>query len=163
MTKNGFIALFVCTLSCWMPNVLAVSSFSAIPVKQAAAVQKQPATVSPVRDARPETAAANAPLTARVAESSLHTDGKPDWAATAHQDLLQLNPHLPPPEAQQTITEKRATAARPIGSASPDQSSLNAQRIFLAGDWLHPRSPATLEAAVQSGEAAAQALLARRQ
>ena len=45
MTKNGFIALFVCTLSCWMPNVLAVSSFSAIPVKQAAAVQKQPAPV----------------------------------------------------------------------------------------------------------------------
>ncbi len=46
MTKNGFIALFVCTLSCWMPNVLAVSSFSAIPVKQVAAVQKQPAPVS---------------------------------------------------------------------------------------------------------------------
>ena len=46
MTKNGFIALFVCTLSCWMPNVLAVSSFSAIPVKQVAAVQKQPAPAS---------------------------------------------------------------------------------------------------------------------
>ena len=41
----------------------------AMPEQQAA--QKQPATVSPVRDAQPETAAANAPLTARVAESSL--------------------------------------------------------------------------------------------
>ena len=42
---------------------------AAMPEQQAA--QKQPATVSPVRDAQPETAAANAPLTARVAESSL--------------------------------------------------------------------------------------------
>ena len=41
---------------------------AAMPEQQAA--QKQPATVSPVRDAQPETAAANAPLTARVAESS---------------------------------------------------------------------------------------------
>ena len=85
------------------------------------------------------------------------------WAARVHADVLRVCPTAPAPVAARTITEKRATAARPIGSAPPDQSSLNAQRIFLAGDWLHPRYPATLEAAVQSGEAAAQALLARRQ
>ena len=85
------------------------------------------------------------------------------WAARVHADVLRVCPAAPTPVAARAITEKRATAARPIGAAPPDQSSLNAQRIFLAGDWLHPRYPATLEAAVQSGEAAAQALLARRQ
>ena len=108
----------------------------------------------------PNEAAAIISTSDLVAESSLHTDGKPDWAATAHQDLLQLNPHLPPPEAQQTITEKRATVASTVNRRLPDMADLNAARIWLAGDWLHERYPATLEAAVQTGERAAQQCLA---
>lgn len=108
-------------------------------------------------NAQPETAAV---ISLSEQHGALSAD---QWAARVHADVLRVCPAAPAPVVARAITEKRATAARPIGVAPPDQSSLNAQRIFLAGDWLHPRYPATLEAAVQSGEAAAQALLARRQ
>ena len=106
---------------------------------------------------QPETAAV---ISLSEQHGSLSTD---EWISRVHADILRVCPTAPAPVVARAITEKRATAARPIGVAPPDQSSLNAQRIFLAGDWLHPRYPATLEAAVQSGEAAAQALLARWQ
>jgi hypothetical protein len=50
--------------------------------------------------------------------------------------------------------------ASTVNRRLPDMADLNAARIWLAGDWLHERYPATLEAAVQTGERAAQQCLA---
>ena len=65
------------------------------------------------------------------------------------------------PVAWQVITEKRATIASHVNRVVPTQARLNQYGIWLAGDWLHPRYPATLEAAVQSGAMMAQAVLER--
>ncbi|WP_274572042.1 hydroxysqualene dehydroxylase HpnE [Neisseria leonii] len=81
------------------------------------------------------------------------------WAAAAHRDLLRLVPNLPEPQAVRVITEKRATAASTAGRRLPDCTWLHRQGIYPAGDWLHPRYPATLEAAVQSGRAAAEMMI----
>ncbi|MCP2041760.1 squalene-associated FAD-dependent desaturase [Neisseria sp. HSC-16F19] len=77
------------------------------------------------------------------------------WAEAVHRDIQRLFPALPPPLAARTITEKRATVACTPGYTPPPQDALAAQHVYLAGDYLHPRYPATLEAAVQSGESAA--------
>ncbi len=71
---------------------------AAMPEQQAA--QKQPATVSSVRDAQPETAAANAPLTARVAESSLQP---PAVVRMPAHDVAQKQPA---PEVQNLPAEE---------------------------------------------------------
>lgn len=81
------------------------------------------------------------------------------WADKVHADLKRICPDLDAPEAVRTITEKRATAASLPHAVLPNFSGLNRQGIYLAGDYLHPRYPATLEAAVQSGEAAAEICL----
>ena len=83
------------------------------------------------------------------------------WAQRVHGDVLRVCPDVGKPVAWQTITEKRATIASRVNRAVPAQDELNRHAIWLAGDWLHPRYPATLEAAVQSGEMAAQAVLER--
>ena len=83
------------------------------------------------------------------------------WAQRVHGDVLRVCPDVGEPVAWQTITEKRATIASRVGRVVPAQDGLNRYAIWLAGDWLHPRYPATLEAAVQSGEMAAQAVLER--
>jgi len=83
------------------------------------------------------------------------------WAQRVHGDVLRVCPDVGEPVAWQTITEKRATIASRVGRVVPAQDGLNRYAIWLAGDWLHPRYPATLEAAVQSGEMAAQAVLQR--
>lgn len=77
------------------------------------------------------------------------------WAAAVHQDLQRLFPALPPPVASRVITEKRATVAATPGYAPPPPDVLAHEHVYLAGDYMHPRYPATLEAAVQSGETAA--------
>ncbi len=82
-----------------------------------------------------------------------------DWAARVHQDLLRIRPHLPRPEAVQVVTEKRATAASRTDQTAVPTVWLRHQGIYLAGDYLHPRYPATLEAAIQSGRQAASLLL----
>ena len=70
---------------------------------------------------------------------------------------------LPIPTWQFVITEKRATYA-----CTPEQTHMLTKlpdhlgRIFFAGDWSVPELPATLEAAVVSGEQAAQQILAMR-
>ncbi|RQK06990.1 oxidoreductase [Neisseria meningitidis] len=79
------------------------------------------------------------------------------WADKAHADLKRILPHLGEPEAVRVITEKRATTA--ADAPPPDLSWLHRPRIFPAGDYLHPDYPATLEAAVQSGFASAEACL----
>lgn len=72
--------------------------------------------------------------------------------------LRRLRPDLPPLAWSFVIVEKRATYA-----CTPDRVLPAAPRfapgIYLAGDYAYPEFPATLEAAVRSGIAAAQAVL----
>lgn len=83
-----------------------------------------------------------------------------DWAAAVHRDVLRVCPDTGEVVAKQVITEKRATIASTVNRRLPDTSDLQAANIWLAGDWLHPRYPATLEAAVLSGKAVAQQIQA---
>ena len=82
-----------------------------------------------------------------------------EWIKRVQQDLRRICPHLPRPTAAQVITEKRATTASRIDNPAIPTAWLRHQRIYLAGDYLHPRYPATLEAALQSGRQAAALLL----
>ncbi|QEY26252.1 hydroxysqualene dehydroxylase HpnE [Neisseria zalophi] len=79
-----------------------------------------------------------------------------EWIKRVHHDLKTLCPHLGEPTAAQVITEKRATAASSVNRYLPDLMYLHQRYIYPCGDYLHPRYPATLEAAVQSGLAAAE-------
>jgi hydroxysqualene dehydroxylase len=73
---------------------------------------------------------------------------------------LQRGYHLPEPVWHIAITEKRATYA-----CTPSQNRLLAAlpkrigNLLFAGDWCHPDLPATLEAAVVSGEDAARSVI----
>lgn len=78
-----------------------------------------------------------------------------DWADRVHRDLLRINPRLPKPSDSLCITEKRATIASVARAPDIPLAWLRRHGIYLAGDYLHPRYPATLEAAVQSGRQAA--------
>ena len=81
------------------------------------------------------------------------------WAEKIHADVKRICPYLNEPEAVRVITEKRATTSATANSPLPDLTWLHRHRIYPAGDYLHPLYPATLEAAVQSGFAAAEACL----
>ena len=81
-----------------------------------------------------------------------------DWVNAVHADVLRICPNAGKPVAQHVIHEKRATIAATVARSLPDMTDLNAANIWLAGDWLHTRYPATLEAAVQSGQEAAKQL-----
>lgn len=81
------------------------------------------------------------------------------WAGKVHSDLKRICLDLDAPQAVRVITEKRATTASLAGEELPDTAWLHRHRIYPAGDYLHPRYPATLEAAVQSGFAAAEICL----
>ena len=83
-----------------------------------------------------------------------------EWAEKVHADVKRIRPYLDEPEAVRVITEKRATTACMPDSSPPDFAWLHQRRIYPAGDYLHPRYPATLEAAVQSGLTAAERGLA---
>ena len=82
-----------------------------------------------------------------------------DLAEKIHADIKRICPDLGKPETVRIITEKRATTAATVDFVQPDFSWLYHRRIYPAGDYLHPRYPATLEAAVQSGFAAAEKLM----
>ncbi|MDO4878291.1 MAG: hydroxysqualene dehydroxylase HpnE [Neisseria sp.] len=83
-----------------------------------------------------------------------------EWVRLADADLRRILPGLPPLASGLAITEKRATVASHANRLRPDCGWLWRHNIYPAGDYLHPRYPATLEAAVQSGRAAAERLLA---
>ena len=83
-----------------------------------------------------------------------------DWMAQVHADVKRVCPDIGEPLAGRVITEKRATVASTPNRQRPDCAWLHHQNIYPAGDYLHERYPATLEAAVQSGQAAAALLLA---
>ncbi|WP_416189082.1 hydroxysqualene dehydroxylase HpnE [Neisseria sp. CCUG17229] len=78
-----------------------------------------------------------------------------EWAAKVHADVKRVCPDVGEPVASRVITEKRATIASKVNRTLPDFAWLNHRGIYPCGDYLHPRYPATLEAAVQSGVAAA--------
>ncbi|TCP10686.1 squalene-associated FAD-dependent desaturase [Crenobacter luteus] len=73
-------------------------------------------------------------------------------------DLRGVDPTLGQPLQARVIAEKRATFAAEPGRCRPDVR-LAIQYAYLAGDWMHPEYPATLEGAVQSGVTAARALI----
>ncbi|OHX20911.1 hydroxysqualene dehydroxylase HpnE [Chromobacterium sphagni] len=76
----------------------------------------------------------------------------------ALDDLRRLAPHLPAPLASKVIVEKRATFASVVGLKRPAVRDAGG-RVYLAGDWVCPDYPATLEGAVRSGVAAAAAVM----
>lgn len=67
-------------------------------------------------------------------------------------------PEAPPP--CRVVKERRATP-RHLPGPPPRPARLPLSNLALAGDWTLPALPATIEAAVRSGEAAARALRAR--
>ncbi len=75
--------------------------------------------------------------------------------------LRRLRPDWPACVWSQVIVEKRATYACTPGRPRPAAPRL-APGLYLAGDYVDAEFPATLEAAVRSGVAAAQAVLADR-
>lgn len=103
------------------------------------------------------------PPLARITSVVISTSGEHEaldaagLVAACDRQLARLQPGWPPADWSQVIVEKRATYActpgRPrVGSALPHP------RVALAGDWIDEEFPATLEAAVRSGVAAAFAL-----
>jgi predicted NAD/FAD-dependent oxidoreductase len=84
-----------------------------------------------------------------------------DLAAACHGELAAALPGLPTPEWSRVIAEKRATVA--CLPPEPGRVVARGEReLCLAGDYLDPDYPPTLEAAVRSGIRAARQLLGRR-
>jgi hypothetical protein len=76
-----------------------------------------------------------------------------------HEEIARIVPGLPQPLAVQTITEKRATFAC-VPNLQRPSADTGLPGLWLAGDYVAGDYPATLEAAVRSGVAAARAVLA---
>ncbi len=102
-------------------------------------------------------------LSAIVSAGGPHTKLAPEALASAvDAQLRRLQPALPPLAWSQSITEKRATYACTPRRAHPASLDI-APGVVLAGDYTNTEFPATLEAAVRSGNAAARSLAGRRQ
>jgi len=80
-------------------------------------------------------------------------------AANVESQLRRLAPDLPSVTFTRVIAERRATYACTPALARPAGGRV-ASGIYLAGDYVDPEFPATLEAATRSGVAAANALIA---
>ncbi len=84
-----------------------------------------------------------------------------DLVRAVDAQLRRLRPDWPACVWSQVIVEKRATYACTPGRPRPAAPRL-APGLYLAGDYVDAEFPATLEAAVRSGVAAAKAVLADR-
>lgn len=81
-----------------------------------------------------------------------------ELAAACHQEMKKALADLPDPQWSRVIAEKRATIACVPGIKKTKFESGD-QNLFLAGDYLDPDYPPTLEAAVRSGIRAAELIL----
>ena len=103
---------------------------------------------------------ANGHWRASVVISADHRSGDESSLLSAALSQLRKSYALPTPTWQFVVTEKRATY-----SCTPNQCRILTDipkrigRLFFAGDWCVPELPATLEAAVISGERAAQKII----
>lgn len=97
-----------------------------------------------------------------VSAASRIADEAPEAVAEGIADQLQRAFGGPRAAAVRVVTERRATfrctPRRP--RLTCDHYAGRAPGLWLAGDWLWPDYPATLEAAVRSGEQAAHAIVA---
>ncbi len=82
-----------------------------------------------------------------------------ELAATCHREIAAALPGLPAPQWTRVIAEKRATIA---ARESPPRPAVETalRGVFLAGDYMDPEYPPTLEAAARSGVRAAERALA---
>jgi squalene-associated FAD-dependent desaturase len=83
-----------------------------------------------------------------------------ELAATCHRELSAALPGLPAPQWTRVIAEKRATIAAHRNLERPAVETA-LPGVFLAGDYLDPEYPPTLEAAARSGVRAAERVLSR--
>jgi len=81
-----------------------------------------------------------------------------ELAAALHAELAHALPGLPAPRWCRVIAEKRATFSCRVGLDRPPNAT-PIPNLLLAGDYTASDSPATLEAAVRSGIAAARLAL----
>ena len=94
-------------------------------------------------------------LAAVISARGAHQNSSQDALAGAiHGELAAFLPNLPAPLWSRVIAEKRATYSCRPGVLRPANRTA-VERCFLAGDYTAGDYPATLEAAVRSGVAAA--------
>jgi len=82
-----------------------------------------------------------------------------ELAATCHREIAAALPGVPAPQWTRVIAEKRATIAASESLPRPAVETA-LPGVFLAGDYMDPEYPPTLEAAARSGVRAAQRVLA---
>jgi squalene-associated FAD-dependent desaturase len=87
--------------------------------------------------------------------------GQSELVAGLHAELARTLPGLVPPHWAKVIAEKRATFSCQPGLRRPANAT-PVPNLFLAGDYTASDYPATLEAAMRSGVAAATLALAAR-